>query len=213
MFTVKKPESPHLRAMIKASPAKKGEFFDKDEEDWLPFGLKPSFGSRPDPVWPDNYQTRVAVPLYDPDETFKDRYYDTPPDENIRGAVAIYFAGQVRLGSARCTACQERPVLRETFEGVLRPTAPIPVCATAGKFAHGICAPCYLLGGTLAERLARCSVSRMLSYEEYSDLCKPGATGCFGPGIFIGESTEEEEAWVEELLWFRPKPGDIPGLI
>ena len=57
-----------------------------------------------------------------------------------------------------------------------------------------------MMGGTLAERLARCSVSQVLTFEEYQDTCKPGSAGVIGPGIFIGED-KEAEAWLKQLLF------------
>lgn len=93
-------------------------------------------------------------------------------DDDMRGAAAINLAGQVRLGAARCTACQDGLIFRETIVGPVRHTAPIPCCTTTENFAYGICAPCYAAGGTMKERFARCSVSRRLTYKEFSQLTR-----------------------------------------
>ncbi|KAK4148942.1 hypothetical protein C8A00DRAFT_19310 [Chaetomidium leptoderma] len=200
-YETEPPASPHLKAMLRASRIEKGIFYDKEHQLWLPAMQKPNSAALFDPVFVPDDVSQVAVPLYDPDRSVLVRLEeDTPPDDDIRGGVLIYRAGQVRLGSARCSSCQERQISRETIDGLVTHTAPIPVCVTAGRFCHGICAQCFAMGGSLPERLQRCSVSQRLTYEEFQELNKGGEGVAIGPAVFLGESAEEQ-AWAEQLLF------------
>ncbi|KAK4233310.1 hypothetical protein C8A03DRAFT_19595, partial [Achaetomium macrosporum] len=196
------PANPYLWAMLTTSPFKKGEYFNLDSEHEELFSLQSSYHTRHDPIERRVKPWSNSLPFVDDakESFYKRLKEDEPGDEDIRGAVAIYAAGQIRLGDARCTACQAASSTYEYLGFPLQMTAPIPFCTTTGKFAHGICACCYAAGGSLPERLARCSVSRAVSFEEYRELHDPATDAGSGPGMFIGGDLEERDV-VERLLF------------
>ena len=126
----------------------------------------------------------------------------SPPDEDTRTAALIYLCGQVRLGNKQCQRCQRRRVTTAT------PGEAIPVCVSAGRYFHGICANCFAAGGTLPERISRCSTSSVSSYDEYDRLTRcSGPPGMAGQSPFVGESISDR-GFAESLLW---KKGLPPG--
>lgn len=208
-YRVMKPQSPHLRAMLATSPVKKGIFYHEKLQMWLPI-MKSDFQARPYPVYFASGTREFAVPFYDPGGVILARLENSfPPDDDLRGAAAIYVAGQVRLGSLAVPAAGNEP------SSVRQSTALYVIprrfrCASPqGPFVTGSARRVFLLGETLAERLARCSVSRMLTVEAYQDMCRledggliglGEATGFIGLGVFIGES-KETVLWFKQLLF------------
>ncbi|KAK0747292.1 hypothetical protein B0T21DRAFT_388405 [Apiosordaria backusii] len=92
-------------------------------------------------------------------------------DDDARTASLIYLAGQVRTGDAKCQRCMRLEITRISGgNAATHVKSPIPFCTTAGRYMHGICAPCFAEGGTLEERLERCSLGRMNTWEEYQIL-------------------------------------------
>ncbi|KAH6636284.1 hypothetical protein F5144DRAFT_611057 [Chaetomium tenue] len=83
---------------------------------------------------------------------------------NASIATMVYLYGQVRLGDKQCQRCRRRRITTNI------PGEAIPVCATAGRYYHGVCANCLAKGGTLNELLRRCDLSNQLSDEEYGQL-------------------------------------------
>ncbi|KAK3295686.1 uncharacterized protein B0H64DRAFT_474602 [Chaetomium fimeti] len=218
----------HCQAMCHSSPFKKGIFYD-------PAGppLRPTYlGHTPtstvvvsgNPEW-------FALPFFhrhgrsffhliephcpfDPRGLVSNHHHhhrevrNTPQHHsdtlNALVAAMIYLCGQVRLGDRQCVRCRRRRITTTI------PGEAIPVCATAGRYFHGVCANCLAAGGTLAEMLDRCSVSGRLSPEEYRRLSRGlGEPGWVGRSPFIGDDAGDL-AFARNLLWRKALPPPAP---
>ncbi|SPQ22899.1 5f640332-88a0-4c33-a554-8416ebaa991f [Thermothielavioides terrestris] len=153
------PPFAHHRAMMNWSPYRKGIYLDETTRQWRPCRLDRNQLLRP--VIVPNSARAFALPFYDPYLSFAARLSrHSPLDEDAHTAVLIYLCGRVRLGEDQCHCCIKRRI------GTSMPGDPVPVCVSAAPYFHGICANCFLKGGSLPERLNRCSVSEVLTIDE-----------------------------------------------
>ncbi|KAK3302374.1 uncharacterized protein B0T15DRAFT_542768 [Chaetomium strumarium] len=191
---------PHHEALFDASPFKKGMYLHDATGQWRPARLDRSLVPSCPVVVPKS-ACRFVLPFYDPCSTFATRLAqrDLNPtlviDEDAHAAALIYLCGVVRLGDKQCQRCQKRRI------GTTTPRDPIPVCVSAAPYFHGICANCFAKGGTLQERLNRCSLSKKVEKTEQAKLNRlegPGMLGGSSPPIVGG--TIEEVAFAENLL-------------
>lgn len=198
-------KSPHMESMLKASGLKKGFFRDKVDEVWRVVMLTMDHATQFDPVYIDDGSVRFSFLYYDPTDEFNHRLHNDTRNRRRRARRNRHLPS--RPDSRQLLEQHPLPLkntpsyARRSLDGPVRHTAPIPVCATAGAFCHGICAPCYLLGGTLAERLARCSVSKMLTPEEYQEMDRPGVTGLVGPADRVEFSWNDGVPLVDCRYW------------
>ncbi|KAH6849977.1 hypothetical protein B0I37DRAFT_427831 [Chaetomium sp. MPI-CAGE-AT-0009] len=222
------PQESHCQAMFASSPFKKGIFYDPASPP-----LRPTYlAHRPNPtvIVPRNpewfilpffcIRGRSFFDLIESHGPFDPRGLLTDPREvhnlpqhelatrSALVAAMVYLCGQVRLGDRQCQRCRRRRITTTI------PGDSIPVCATAGRYFHGVCTNCLAMGGTLTEMLERCSVSGRLSYEEYERLGRGvGDPGWEGRSPFIGDNARDL-AFARNLLWRKalpPRPRRNPG--
>lgn len=210
----------HGTAMCASSPFKKGIFYDSAAPP-----LRPTYISHTppftvvvagDPEWfvlPFFCSSGRSFSEYiEPYTTFDPRCMISRrrKNENTRQlslrthnasiASMIYLCGQVRLGDTQCHRCRHRRITTNM------PGEAIPVCVTAGRYYHGVCANCQAMGGTLSEMLVRCTVSRPLSFQEYDQLSRGlGDPGWLGRSPFIGDNATDL-AFARNLLWRKALP-------
>lgn len=171
--------------MLAVSPFKKGKFRDPGTGNWRHVNIAPA-------TIFDPHVTDFALAFYDPNGDFYARLRSGSDDDfSAHTAALIYLAGQIRLGSAQCACCRQRQFTQMTSLGPVRYTSPIPFCISAGQYFHGICANCFAMGGSLPERLDRCSVSKALTFEEYTDISERPVIEIFGTSLFLGADEEE----------------------
>ncbi|KAK3983770.1 hypothetical protein QBC44DRAFT_392881 [Cladorrhinum sp. PSN332] len=139
------------------------------------------------------FQSRLIGCAQESQASVRDYYAHT--------AAHIYIGGQIRLGPARCTRCQDNEITRESDGDLLTHVdSPIPFCATAGQYHHAVCAPCFSEGGTLEEMFERCSLARMNTWEEYEALNR-AVRGSLSREVFLGDGLDElqtAQAWIFE---------------
>ncbi|KAK4239631.1 hypothetical protein C8A03DRAFT_14012, partial [Achaetomium macrosporum] len=194
----------HHEALFDSSPFKKGMYLNRATGQWRPARLDRSLlPSCPVVVPKDAYH--FVLPFYDPSSGFATRLAQRDInliDEDAHTAALIYLCGRVRLGNRQCLCCQKRRI------GTTTPGDPIPVCVSAAPYFHGICANCFAKGGTMLERLQRCSVSKAVDKKDWVKLNRLEAPGLIGgPSPLVGGSIEEV-AFAENLFW---KKGLPPG--
>lgn len=211
---------PHCRAMSASSTFKKGIFYDRAGPPLRPAYLGHSPGSTV--TLPGNPEWFVLPFFCTPGRSFSDfiepytpfdpRFIMSRPRDDLNQdqlrlhyrnaslATMVYLCGQVRLGDKQCQRCQQRRITTNM------PGEAIPVCATAGRYFHGVCANCLAKGGTLSEMLERCSVSSGLSFQDYDQLSRGrGDPGWVGRSPFIGDNATDL-AFARNLLWRKALP-------
>ncbi|EAQ91248.1 predicted protein [Chaetomium globosum CBS 148.51] len=206
----------HWEAMAASSKFEKGIFYDLAGPPLRPTYLtrspNPTVIMNRDPEWfvlpffcsPDRSFSDYIEPFaaFDPRPMISKRPDLNPQqrDANMRNAstaTMVYLYGQVRLGNKQCQRCRRRRITTNI------PAEAIPVCATAGRYYHGICANCLALGGTIDDALRRCDVSNRLSDQEYDQLTRGlGDPGWVGRSPFIGDNATDL-AFARNLLWWK----------